>query len=501
MLQPFRKGTVLAVACASLLAVGGCGGGSAGDAASPLDNALGYLPKDAPLVASIDTDVEGSQFDAIGKIIDKFPFGDSVKDAVKEIVEDQGGDYKDIEPLLGNEFVVGATDVNSLTGSDNSDFIGAVQAKDEAKLEKAVKADKAKKDGEKNGAQLYKDDDGDSFAIKDDVLVVAGSKKLLESALEQREGDDRLTEDTFDEATEDLPKDALLRVGGDLQKLLASDPDTKEARRVKWVNALRTFGVTVSFENDEANVGFRLNTDSGQLTEKDLPIAAGSGSPSVVDRAGEIAAGVKDPTQIIDFAEDAAQAIDPGGFGDYAQAKRTIEEQLDLDIEKDLLDQLEGDLSISFAANGKYGARAQVKDPEAFERTLAKLGKVLPDVAESAVGESVGYAKPKSGGDFYALSTADGDSVAYGVVDGVFVLANDPRMAGRLSSEDTKAVSGAAGSVVVNADAAQLVRQILGQVGGGGLAGALVTGPLGDLTGSMSAERSGITGNFKLDFE
>ena len=267
------------------------------------------------------------------------------------------------------------------------------------------------------------------------------------------------------------------------------------------MNALRTFGVTVSFENDEANVGFRLNTDSGQLTEKDLPIAAGSGSPSVVDRAGEIAAGVKDPTQIIDFAEDAAQAIDPGGFGDYAQAKRTIEEQLDLDIEKDLLDQLEGDLSISFAANGKYGARAQVKDPEAFERTLAKLGKVLPDVAESAVGESVGYAKPKSGGDFYALSTADGDSVAYGVVDGVFVLANDPRMAGRLSSEDTKAVSGAAGSVVVNADAAQLVRQILGQVGGGGLAGALVTGPLGDLTGSMSAERSGITGNFKLDFE
>jgi hypothetical protein len=151
--------------------------------------------------------------------------------------------------------------------------------------------------------------------------------------------------------------------------------------------------------------------------------------------------------------------------------------------------------------NGKFGARAQVKDPEAFDKTLARLGRVLPSVAESAVGESVGYAKPKAGGDFYALSTADGDSIVYGVVDGVFVLANDPRTAGQLSSEDTSAVPGAKGAVVLKADAGQVVQQLLGQFGGVGLAGAVLTGPLADLTGSMSAETSGITGNFKLGFE
>lgn len=504
MRRPFPKATILGVACASLLAVGGCGGDSAKDAASPLDNALGYLPEGAPLVASIDTDVEGDQIDAIGKIIDKFPFGDSLKDAVKDIIEEEGGDYADIEPLLGHEFVVGATRVTALTGdSDDQDFIGAVQAKSKDQLEKAVRDDKSKDDGAKNGAKLYKDEDGDSFAVKDDVLIVAGSKQLLESALEQREADDRLTEDTFDEATADLPKNALLRIGGDLQKLLLSDPSTEEARRIKWVNALRTFGVTVSFENDEANVGFRLNTDSSDLTEQDLPIASGTGSPSIVNRAGEIVAGVKDPTQIVDFAEDVAQAIDPNGFGDYARAKRTIEKQLDVDVENDLLDQLEGDLSITFALDGKFGARAQVKDPERLDTTLAKLGKVLPAVAESAVGERVGYAKPKRGGDFYALSTADGDSVVYGVVDGIFVLSNDSRTASRLSSEDTRPVPGSEGSVVVNADAAQLVQQLLGlgQPGGAGPAGAVLTGPLGDLTGSISAETSGITGNYKLKFD
>lgn len=497
-----RKATVLGVACASLLALGGCGGSSGDEAASPLDNALGYLPEDAPLVASIDTDVKGSQYEAIGKIVDKFPFGDSVRAAVRQIVEDEGGDYEDIEPLLGNEFVVGASNVRSLRGdSGGEDFVGAVQAKSKDKLEDAVKADKSKEAGEKNGAKMYRDDDGDAFAIKDDVLIVAGSKRLLEAALEQREADDRLTEETFEKATSDLPEDALLRVSGDLQKLLASDAETQEARKIKWVNALRTFGATVSFEDDKANVGFRLNTDSGSLSEKDLPLAAGASSPSIVDRAGEIAAGIKDPTQIVDFAERAGQAIDPGGYGDYAQAKRTIERQLDVDIENDLLDQLEGDMAITFAVNGKFGARSKVKDPRRFDQTLAKLGKVLPDVAESATGESVGYAKPKKGGDFYALATADGDSVVYGVVDGVFVLANDPRTAGQLSTEDTKPIAGSRGSVVVNADAAQLVQQILGQLGGAGLAGAVVTGPLGDLTGSVSTETSGLTGSFTLNFK
>ncbi len=91
--------------------------------------------------------------------------------------------------------------------------------------------------------------------------------------------------------------------------------------------------------------------------------------------------------------------------------------------------------------------------------------------------------------------------MVYGVIDGVFVLANDPKLAGELSKESGQKVSGAEGSVVVNANAEQLVQQALGQLEAAGLTSTLVTGPLKDLTGSLSAETSGISGNFKLSFD
>jgi hypothetical protein len=499
-----RAAFLLAV-CVSVLAIAGCGGDDGDDAASPLDNALGYLGEDAPFAVSIDTDIRGDQYDAIGEIVGKFPFGESLKDSVRDAVEEQGGEFEDVEPLLGNEFVVGSSRVSSIVGStsNTNDFVGAIQAKDAGKLEDAVKAEKAEEVGEKSGATIYEDDDGDPFAVKDDVLIVAGSRRQLDAALAQREADDRLTEERFDDATEGLPKDALVRVYGDLQRILASDPTTADARKVKWVRALRTFGATASFEDDAANVDFRLNTAGGDLSDGDLPFASGSDAPSLVERAGEIAAGVRDPTQIVDFAEAAGQAIDPGGFGDYETGKRAIERRLDVDIDEDILNQLEGDLSVSFAPNGDYGVRAELENPDEFDDTLAKLGRVLPDVGETLVGEPVGYAKPKRGGDFYALATADGDSIVYGVVDDVFVLSNDPRMAGQLSKASTTRVPGAKGALAVNADAERLAQQILAQVQGlgGGLTGALVTGPLGDLTGSMTAAEDGVSGTFTLTFD
>jgi len=208
-------------------------------------------------------------------------------------------------------------------------------------------------------------------------------------------------------------------------------------------------------------------------------------------------------TQIVDFAERAGQAVDPSGFGDYERSKRAIEQRLDIDIENDLWRQLEGDASVTLAVNGNYGVRAQLRDPDQFDRTLARLGRVLPDIAEGIVGEPVGYARPRRGGDFYALATADGDSVVYGVVDGVFVLANDARTAGQLSKASTTRVRGAPGAVAINANAEQLAQRLLAQLQGlgTGLGGALVTGPLGRLTGSMSAERDGVTGNFRLTFD
>jgi len=488
--------------CAAALA--GCGGEGSG---SSLENALAYLPEDSPLVIVIGTDPEGSQVQAIETIVERFPFGDQVRKQLEESLSSQDVDFeKDVKPLLGNEFVVGGPDVQSVVDDAADDqFVGAIEAKDEGKLRELIERDDTQERGEQNGATLYEDSDGDTFAIEDGVLVVAGDRKLLEAALEQRDADDSATPETFESGTEGLPEDALVRVYADVEQLIAADPDTKEARKVEWVSALRTFGLSIGFESDRVRVDFRLGTEGDDLTEEDLPIASGPESPEVIDSPDEIGVGLRGPEQILAFAEAAGQAVDPAGFGDYSAGKQAIESRVDVSIEEDLLGQLEDDLAVSAGLDGTFGARSPVRDSAAFTRTLDKLGKALPEIAENAVGEPVGYAKPKKGEDFYALATADGDSLVYGVVDGVFVLANDSRRASTLAGDETRAVEDAEGAISMSAPAAELVSQAISRFGeagiGGALGGSLLSEPLGELTGSVAAETDGLTGRFVLTFD
>ncbi len=160
-------------------------------------------------------------------------------------------------------------------------------------------------------------------------------------------------------------------------------------------------------------------------------------------------------------------------------------------------------MSVNVAVDGSFGVRAQLKDPAAFERTLAKVAPVLPNAAEGAGFGTVGLAKPKAGEDFYALAQPDGDSVVFGVVDDVFVLANDPSRAGRLATEDPAKVPGFDGAMVLKADAGELVNQVLGAVGDNldginEIGARLFTESLGDLTGSLESSTSGLRGSFEL---
>jgi len=494
---------IVASLCAAALA--GCGGGEG--SAGSLDNALAYLPADAPLVVAIGTDLEGSQAQSIEKIAERFPFADQARQRLEESLSSQEFDFEnDVKPLLGNEFVVGVPDVEAVVDDASGDrFVAAIEAEDQGKLEELFEQGDTKEAGEQNGAKLYEDSDGDIAAIEEGVLIVAGERELLDAALEQRDADDSLSAETFEEALAGLPEEALVRVYADVEQLLVADPETQQARKVEWLAALRTFGLTIGFEDDRAMVDFRLATDEEGLAEEDLPIAAGPESPEVIDSPDEIGFGLRGPEQVLAFAEAAGQAVDPAGFGDYSAGKQALEARLDVSIEEDLFGQLEDDLSMSVGLDGTFGVRASVTDPVAFTGTLDKLGEALPDIAENVVGEPVGYAKPKRGEDFYALATADGDSVVYGVVDGVFVLANDTRRATTLAEDETKAVEGAEGAMAMSTPAAELATQAIGRFGergfGGALGASIVAEPLDQLTGSLAVETDGMTGRLVLTFD
>lgn len=513
MTPPVRRVLAFAFAIIALAApIAGCG--AKDKAASPLDNALGYVPADSPLVMSFETDPNGRQFKAAKKIVEKFPFAGQIEQQLQTQLQGQSVNYQqDIKPLLGNEFVVGATSVQSVVkdNPDGKDFVGAIQAKDGKKLEQALKKENAKEDGEKDGAKIFKDKDGDSFAIKDDVLVVAASRALLEKALANRSGDDRFTEDDFDKGTNGLPKDSTFRLFTDLQKLIVSDPDTRDARKVKWVAALRDLGLSASVADDKVNIDFNLATDPNGLTEADLPLASGDQSPGVLRRRGRLGFGLRGLGQIVRFGESAAQATDPAQFGSYEQTKTQAERKLGVDIDKDVLDQLDGDVSFT---SGPYGGskdtavRAEVKDPGTFKKTLAKASKALPDLARNSSGTTL---KIKRSGGLYTASSPT-QKVSYGVVGDSFVLADTAADVRSTAAASPQPAPGAKGSAAMQADAEGLVTQGLSRFGASGiggqnlgfgalLGGSLFVGPLGDLTGSAESETDGLRGKVSLSFD
>ena len=483
---------------AACLALAGCGGDDGAD--SPLDDALGYLPADAPLVLMLSTDLESDQYEAADAMVDKVPLGRLLLDRLKDEVE--GGDVdfeEDIQPLLGNDAVLGVPTPRELL-ADDVGFVGALKTEDGDRLEDLI-AEDSEKIGDEGDATLYRADDGDVAAVDGDVLVVATDEGALRDAVERREGDDRLREDDVEETLEDLPEEAAARVYGNVEALLEAEESTAAARRVDWIDALTTFGATGRIEDDRLAIEFRVNTE-GDLADDDLPLASGAESPPVIGRGPEVGAGIRNPAQTVQFAETVAQAISPSGFAEYEQAKQQIAQGLDVNIDEDIIGQFTGDMSVAVdVRDGSFAVRSELADPREFEQTLSRLVRIIPTFAEGAGLGEVGVSRPRGDEDFYAVADEDGDGIVYGVVDDVFVLATDAERAGDLASEQPRDVEGAEGALVVSADAEQIANALLSQLGGLFQLAPGFTTPLGSLIGSLRAEEDGLRGRLELQVE
>jgi hypothetical protein len=492
-MRPLRP-LVALLACLALLAAG-CGGTDS--SSSGLGSVLSYVPKDTPFAVSIDTDLSGPQYKSLDAILNRFVGADTIKSLLKAQLSmgQEGVDFdKDIKPLLGNPAVISATDVGSfLSDTSRSGFVAALQVKDKDALDSLVEKTGAKKQGEVAGATVYQDQDT-SFAVNDDVVVLAGSRELLDAALKRADAGDGMSESDFDKGLEGLPDDVLARVYVDVQGLLGQSDSARAARRIEWVGALRTLGLTVSAQNDSIDVQFKLRTE-GDLSDDDLPVASGEEPAEVVQRPGEIGVGLRDPQQLVSFFETALQAVDPQTFGDYEQGKRALAAKLNLDIDKDVIAQLTGNVSVSLTIDGQFGVRAEVKDPAAFAKTVAKVAAALP---QFGLGDNI-----TRRGDLYTLH---GDtSFVFGVSNGAFVLATDAARARQLAAAKPQPVEGASGSVVLRADAEGIARQILAKIAPQfGIPDPLIpvlAKPFDELRGSVTTSTDGMQGKFSLTLD
>ena len=306
-----RLSLLLAVCLVSLVAA--CGGDD--ESGGPLDSALSYVPEGTPFVVAIDTDLEGDQYGSVQSILNQFPGGVNIEDLLRDQLASgvDGVSYEeDVKPLLGNPFVVSATEVTSfLDDSEDDDFVAAIQVKDGEALDRVIDATAPEQSGEVAGATVY-EDDGTFFAVDDDMVVFAGSRELLEAALERAEAGEGLDRARLRGGVWPTCRTRRSPAFTSTSKaLIDQDPDTEAARKVDWVAALRTLGMTASAKDDAIELELNLRTDGEDLSDEILPLAAGDEAPGVVRREGEFGFGLRDPSQLIGFFESALQAIDP----------------------------------------------------------------------------------------------------------------------------------------------------------------------------------------------
>lgn len=459
-MTPLRSLAVL-LACLSVVAFAATGCGS-DSSSSGVGNVLAYVPADTPFAAEIDTDGSDGQYKALNSLIERFPGADTIKALIKSqlTLGVKGVDFdKDIKPLLGNPAVISATDVGSfLSPSSDPGFVGALQVTDTGALDNLIKKTHAQKRGESGGATIYQDADT-FFAVNDDIVVLAGSRDQLEQALKRADGGDHLSSDDFEAGLSGLPKDALARVYVNAQALLSRSEGARAARRIEWVGALRTIGLTISAHSKSIDVDFNAVTKDDNLSDQDLPLPSGDEPAKVIQRPGEIGVGLRNPSHLIAFAENALQAVDPKTSGEFQQGKAAIAAKLGLDIDKDVVAQLTGNLSVSFNLSGDFAARAEVKDPAAFAKTVDKIAKALPQL-----GSTLGIQSVRPSGDLYSVQLSNGSDFVFGMAGDALVVGSDAARAHSIAQAKPESVEGAKGSLVVRADAEGLARQLLTKI-------------------------------------
>ena len=393
--------------------------------------------------------------------------------------------------MLGNPLVIGAPDARAITDDSAEDvFLLAFQTNNGDKMRDLLEKDKSqKKSGQIDGEDAYQSDDGSVLVVKGDTLVGASNRPTVEAALERHEGDDKLTEGDFNAAFADLPSEPLMRVYGDAQALLESDPETATARNVKWVAGLRKFGFTVTAEGDGLALDGRVNTEG--VAPQDLPIAAGDQAPALA-RFGDFSGAQRNLTQTIKFFESTAAAVDPTGFGDYEKRKAAFGQAADIDVDADFIDQFTGDTTIAGGLDGTWSLRSAVEDPATMTETLEKL----------ADAGTAGDTKFTDAGDGLVLATTDdGDRAFIGMVDDTFVAGPTPDAAKQIATVEPKPVAGSKGALIFVADGEAIAKAIVERSGQGGGAAGLFTGPIGDINAYVMAGPNGLVARAKLKVE
>jgi hypothetical protein len=230
---------------------------------------------------------------------------------------------------------------------------------------------------------------------------------------------------------------------------------------------------------------FHLDTTGKKLSASQLPLASGTTAPAPAGPA-PIEFAVHDPSQLATFGLAAAQSADPAGYqrllGNIAQLKS----KLGIDV-AELAHQLTGDLSVASDTRATV-VRATVSDPTQFSTALSKLAHAPRSIVHKPI--------VSLGTGFYAIREGH-STVTLGMVGNQFLAGKaTPAELRGFATAKTTPVAGAQGSVAFRVSLPELIKLAVHQ-SIPSLAQPILNS-LGDLTGWISADPSGLTGDATL---
>jgi hypothetical protein len=177
-------------ACAFVLA--GCGAQDDAQRAAGAE----IVPAAAPVFVSIDSDLSSGQWDQVAELVRKFPAGDDAISSLESSLKNEAGlTYDaDVEPALGDEVDVVWLDFEN----EGENFVAMTQPEDEAAFARLI-------------AKGNESSDDDLVCEELDAWQVCALERATIARFRQQSSGDKLVDDeTFNDALDELPDDALV---------------------------------------------------------------------------------------------------------------------------------------------------------------------------------------------------------------------------------------------------------------------------------------------------
>ena len=336
------------------LALAACGGAEDGDLAVVISEGAEFAPASAPAFVEITTDVDGGQWQKAESLLDRFPGKDDVLDDIRqELKADDVSWERDVKPALGDAVYVVWLDFAN--GGD--DVVGFTKPADRRTFERLIES-------------------GDEPAVHrelDGWVVFSDRTALLDRFQDARTSGSLADEDRFEEATDELPEDSIVRAyvnGEEVQR--AVDESLAQGGAppslTQKYGRLEALGAAVAAKGGGVLLKADVATESAPAAEPytpELPSVVPSGALAYVS-FGKLEEGFRRALRVL-------EENDPDLAGQRGQA----EQVLGLTLEDDVLSLFgkEGGIAV-------YGARRTpgfalflaISDEDKARRVLDRVG-------------------------------------------------------------------------------------------------------------------------------